>query len=231
MSCFVPNDKEQDLSRGNENFNAVYPVLSNIINSCQLNIGEVKPRALDFGCGTGILAIELSKINFDALAYDTSREMIRQAKLLSRDNILCETGALDVVLRQPPFRLITVVMVFQFVSDLESLIIALREKLEDNGVLFFAVHHIEYVKECVRLELKFRGFANNTFPATGEIQIGSRWITTYVRSPEWYDKTFAIAGMKQIGHSLSTTPIDVPQLAQNQWKGSKYYMAWYKKEQ
>ena len=230
VSCFDNSNLEPNASRSRQNFDATWPELSRAINSHQLNVGG-KHRALDFGCGTGILADKLNQIGFDVSACDTSLEMIRQARLLSRSNILYETGGLEFVLRQSPFRLITVIMVFQFVDDVESLIAALRTKLEDNGLLFFAVHHAEYVTECVRLGVKFRGFSDCTFPAIGEIQIGSHWIPTHVRSPEWYNEIFAAAGMTRIGHSLSTTPIDVPQIAQSQWEGSKYYMAWFKKEQ
>ena len=229
--CFGATDQEQNPSRSKQNFDAILPMLNCIINSYQLNIGEVKPRALDFGCGTGLLAEHLNQIGFAVSACDTSSEMIKQARASSCGNVLYETNGIDFVLRQSPFRLITVVMVFQFVSDMESLIAALQAKLEDNGLLFFAVHHVEYVTECIRLGVKFRGFSDDTFPSTGEIQIGSRWIPTYVRSPEWYDKIFVAKGMTQVGYSLSTTSIDVPQIAQSQWRGSKYYMAWYKKEQ
>lgn len=214
---------------GADNFNAVWPILYQVI--CRWQPKNTGYRVCDFGCGTGILAEQLDRLKFRTYACDISQNMIAQARLLSRGNVVYEIGGYDFVNKYSPFQLITAIMVFQFIENLDTLINTLAHCLVKDGLLFFAVHNMEYVRECEGYGLKFRGVDNKTVPAIGEILIDTTWIKTYIRSPEWYDDLLSSMGLYRVGYALrgNTPPLDVSTELYSEWLSSKYYIAWYKK--
>lgn len=217
---------------GRDNFDMVWPVLFQII--CE-HLGYPKTsgyRACDFGCGTGILAEQLSRVNFQTYACDISEKMITQANMSTQGNVVYDVGSQDFVRRYSPFKLITSIMVFQFVRDMEALANTLSQCLDEDGILFFAVHNIEYVNECIKHRIKFREVDKRTNSTVGEILINSTWIETYVRSPEWYDKILLSMGLCRIGSTFKGQSPPLEYLSEEihpKWHSSKYYIAWYKK--
>ena len=204
-------------SAGDTNLIGVWDALSAINLPMTKKVGEM-PKALDFGCGAGILAERLSIAGFDVYACDKSAEMICGArKKFPNSNVRYDIGGIDLLSQLPPCRLITATMVFHTTNDddLERIICGLRDKLDDGGLLFFTVHQTGYALECNRAGEKLSGLFDVSFPATGEIKIGKQFIPCYVRNPECYTKIFAKAGMTRVGHHL---------------ENHKFYMAWFKKK-
>lgn len=124
-------------------------------------------------------------------------------------------------------------MVFQFIYNIEVLINTLTHCLDKDGLLFFAVHNIEYIHECAKHGMKFRGVDYKSDPTIGEILIDTAWIETNIRSPQWYDEVLASMGLYRIGYDFNgkTPPLkDVSEEFCSEWHSSKYYIAWYKKD-
>lgn len=218
---------------GKDNYEAVYPILNDVING-QLNQRKRSDyRVCDFGCGTGILAEQLHQMQFQTFACDYSHKMIAQAWSSTKGGVIYDVGSLDFVQKHAPFDLITSVMVFQFISDFDMVADVLRKCLVKNGILFFAIHNIDYVYECARHKVKFYNLNEilNTQPVgTGEIQIEMQRIPTYIRSPQWYDKILSFSGLKRIAstYEKNTPPIGMPEQFCGQWHWPKYYVAWYR---
>lgn len=231
VDCFNRVDSHHsNTSPGKDNYETVWPVLQQVIYSQSGWSDGVCYRACDFGCGVGNFAEQLSRMKFHTFACDFSKEMIAQARSSSQGGVLYEIGSLDFVRKYSPYKLIISVMVFQFISDLRSAINILKECLDENGLLFFAIHHIEYVHECAKYGVKFRGLENEKNSTVGEILIRDRWIETYIRSPEWYDNLLSAEGLVRVGYSLSANspPPGISEHERGKWCSSKYYMAWYK---
>lgn len=233
VSCF----SEADLHNSNytpskDNFEAVWPVLYQVICDQLSWTQSINRRACDFGCGTGQLADQLSKIDFHMFACDTSKEMIAQARLSSHENIVYGVDSVDFVKKYSPFKLITAIMVFQFIADFDLVIDTLVQCLDEDGLLFFAIHHIDYVCKCIEYGVKFRGIKNNEFPTAGEILIDTHWIKTYIRSPEWYNDVLSSKGLVRDGYLLNgnTPPLGLSEKERIEWRSLKYYIAWYKKK-
>lgn len=215
-----------------ENYNNVWPVLYDIICS-QLRVTKgIGYRVCDFGCGTGKLAQQLYRMKLHTFACDISKEMITRARLSTQKDIVYGVGSFEFVQNHSPFKLITAIMVFQFLEDFHSAINVFSKCLDEDGVLFFATHDIEYVKECIKCGVKFRGMECKKFPTKGEILIGDRWIETYIRSSEWYDNILSSKGFVRVGYSLkgAMPPLGISEENRKKWNGLKYYIAWYKKK-
>lgn len=233
-SCFKEVDSSiLKYTPGKDNYETVWPILCQIISQ-QLpqEKNQGKYRACDFGCGTGILAKKMDEMNFKTFACDISKGMILQAHMENQSNVIFDVGSIDFVQKYSPYKLITAIMVFQFIADLNPIIEVLSRCLDKNGLLFFATHHIEYVKECTACGTKFRNIEGNTFPTQGDILIGTKWVKTYIRSAEWYDNILSSNGLHRIKYSLKgkVIPTDISQEKIDAWSSLKYYIACYKKD-
>ena len=233
VSCFkCINIDKSSYTPGIDNYETVWPVLSQVICSQLTRVEGVRYRACDFGCGIGKFAEQLYQMKFQTFACDTSSKMIEQARLLTQNNIVYGVGSTNFIQKYSPFKLITAIMVFQFIDDFDSVCNTLSKSITEDGILFFAIHDIQYIKECIECGVKFRGIENETFPTTAEILIGTSWIKTYVRSSEWYDNIMSSKGLIRIGHALKgeTPPLGISEKSRSKWQSSKYYIAWYKKK-
>lgn len=228
-SCFkcIDSDKSE-YTPSLDNYKAVWPVLSQVIKN-QLKWSK-NDRVCDFGCGIGKLAEQLHKMKFNTFACDISSKMIEQARL-SNSNIIYGIGSTDFLKKYSPFKLITAIMVFQFIDDFDSICDDLSECVERDGILFFAIHDIQYIKECVKYKVKFREKEMDQTSVEYEILIDNHWIKTYTRTPKWYDDILTSKGFVLIDSSLKSVapPIGISKEFSSMWNCSKYYIAWYKK--
>lgn len=232
-SCFkcISLDK-LNYSPGIDNYETVWPILYQVIcNQFKWSEG-VRYRACDFGCGTGKFSEQLCRMEFNTFACDTSSKMIEQARLLTQNDIVYGIGGVDFIKKYAPFKLIIAIMVFQFIEDFNLVCDTLSECIVEDGLLFFAIHDIQYINECIEYGVKFRGIKNAKLPTTAEILIDTSWIKTYVRSPKWYDDILISKKLVRIGYSLrgTTPPFGISEKDCSKWHSSKYYIAWYKKK-
>lgn len=232
--CFQRTDQNSEsYTPGKDNYETVYPILHDIINSHLTQRKHEDYRICDFGCGTGILAEQLHRMQFQTFACDCSYKMIAQACSSTMGGVTYDVGGVDFVQAHSPFDLITAIMVFQFIPDFDTTANILRSCLTKNGILFFAVHNADYAYECAKHKVKFyklKNLSNTHSGSTGEIQIEQQRIPTYVRSPQWYDSILFSSGLERIASTYKekVPPPGVPEEFCVQWRWPKYYIAWYK---
>ncbi len=230
-ACFTQKGMQSlEYSPGKDNYDIIWPFLFRIIQSQLDRVQNISKKICDFGCGTGIFAEKMHQKGFDVFACDISREMVALACSSTQGGVLYEVGSLGFMQKYFPYEMVTAIMVFQFIPNLEPVIETIAKCLVENGLLFFAVHTTEYVDECMRYGIKFLRKENHELPVEGEILIGNKWIKTYIRSAKWYDDVLCSRGFTRLGYSLEG--IKAPSCildADVQWKSAKYYIAWYKK--
>ncbi len=108
--------------------------------------GMAQPRSdsvvLDFGCGTGILALALARRVAKVVAADTSQGMLEQvrAKTASEGISNVETALIDDDGELPPgpFDLVVVSMALHHVEDLDSVFEGFASVLAPDGCIFIA---------------------------------------------------------------------------------------------
>lgn len=216
---------------GKENFETVWPFLLQVMKD-RFGMPRNSPaKVCDFGCGTGILAEEMHQAGFRVFACDISKEMIVQARSLARGGVFYEVGSLGFMKKYSPYEMVTSIMVFQFIPDLEPVIGTIAECLNENGVLLFAVHAAEYADECMRHGIKFCKKDIQGLSTEWEILIGDKWIRTYIRDVEWYDNVLCSKGFIRMGYTFEGTK--APSCITDDtvaWQSAKYYIAWYIKK-
>jgi len=98
-----------------------------------------KTKILDFGCGTGLVSLNLCQKVDEIIGVDLSCEMVniynQKAKKLNCNAVgLCE----DVNNVNKKFDMIVSSMVFHHIEDIENMLNILSDKLVENGKLFIA---------------------------------------------------------------------------------------------
>ena len=92
---------------------------------------------------------------------------------------LAETG---------PFDIITAIMVFQFVEDMDEMLRQAAAALPEGGLLVFAVFNPAYVAERSQAGRTFLGFDSNTSPTTGFLEFsGGIRVPTFIRTAREYN--------------------------------------------
>ena len=80
---FNKKDNVEEYTRmyGDINFSVEYPANLQRANIICSILDEIKPEKLiDAGCGTGMPLIQILKMDIDAIGYDKSDNMVKQAK-------------------------------------------------------------------------------------------------------------------------------------------------------
>lgn len=157
--------------------------------------------ALDYGCGGGSFALELQKRGYAVVGSDLSSGMIEVAKKNLGDKIpFYDCDAEDVPkLKEAPFDLITGVMVFQFVEDIESCFRNLDAALKSGGVLSFAVFNPDYVERNHGDGKLFRNFKTPEQPTRGFMApTEDTMIPVFMRIEEEYDNVLRPLGYQRI---------------------------------
>lgn len=99
-------------------------------------------RAMEFGCGTGLVGLGLGQFFTAMTAVDTSKEMIRvlTAKLKEK-NITHITAVQQDIVEQPleeRFQLVFTAMALHHVQDSDKALQAMAQHLEPEGMLVIA---------------------------------------------------------------------------------------------
>ena len=156
--------------------------------------------ALDYGCGGGGLVLELLKRGYKAVGCDSSAAMIEIAKKNTENFPFYACDHVDVPkIPEAPFDLITAVMVFQFINNIESCIAHLFDALKPEGVIAFAVFNPEYVAPNHGDTKLFRGFQSPDNPTIGYmVPIENTRIPVFIRTEEEYDAIFIRRGFRRL---------------------------------
>jgi trans-aconitate methyltransferase len=154
--------------------------------------------ALDFGCGAGGFSAKLSQMGFSVTGVDPSGEMIKLALSNSPGGIEYITGDVETV-SEKKFNLITAIMVFQFIQDIDNVLIKLLSLLEGGGLIIFAVFNPGWVRACLEKKLLFKDFDSIETPKKGLIDFGEgKEIPVYLRSFSEYGAIFRKNKMKKV---------------------------------
>lgn len=110
------------------------------------NTTQVPAKVLDFGCGPGIIAMELAQLGYDVLGMDGSMEMVRmsqrQADKHGLKNIrFAHTEAEGAALPANEFDVIVCSSVVEYVTEDMALISKLVASIKPNGHLVLSVPH------------------------------------------------------------------------------------------
>ena len=157
--------------------------------------------ALDYGCGGGSFAAELHKRGYAVTACDSSPEMIAVAKKNLGDEIpFYECDSQNVPqLKEAPFDLITGIMVFQFVEEIESCFRNLDAALKSGGVISFAVFNPDYVQPNHGDGKLFQYFKTPEQPTKGfMVPMEDAKIPVFMRIEEEYDNAILPLGYQRI---------------------------------
>ncbi len=157
-------------------------------------------KALDYGCGGGSFAAELLKHEYEVVGCDSSSEMIAVAKKNLEEIPFYVCDFPDVKkLEEAPFDLITGIMVFQFIDDIEGCIRSLVEILKSGGVFAFAVFNPDYVRNNHGKGKLFDGFENPHVPAQGYMCVGEEIrIPVFMRTESEYDRFASSVGLGRV---------------------------------
>ncbi len=112
----------------------------------ELRAVEMSPTgtALDLGCGTGLLVVELAEFDLDWVGVDLSKEMVRLAqekRLYQRLEVADVHAFLEE--QEQSFVLCTAADVLVYIGELGPLFAAVRERLQAGGLFAFCTERWE----------------------------------------------------------------------------------------
>jgi len=143
-------------------------------------------QVLDFGCGTGNFATEVSAKVKGVIGIDPSLEMIEIANREGISNAEFILGDINNIPESKTFDIIIAAMVFQFIQDIDNVIARLCDRLNQGGILIFAVHNNRYIEECLRRKYKFYESENRLY-----IQLSNVTIPVFNKSSNDYVALFS----------------------------------------
>lgn len=168
-----------------------------------------KVRILDFGCGTGELTFEISKLGFEVIGIDISKHSIELAKRnFSAENLTFINKSLISANFSQYFSIVVANMALMDTEDLDKNLVAIHDSLVDQGKLILIITHpafwpiywdymsdgsFNYLKECniyktYKTKTKvFNGFKTTHF---------HRPIGKYIES--FLDANFKICSLKEL---------------------------------
>lgn len=183
-------------SRVADNILIAWPVILKFIG--KYTPDGKKLRVLEYGCGSGSFAYKLSQIGYRVTGVDSSAEMIKIAKSVYEDknDFLC--GDTSILSTLDPFSIISSIMTFQFIEDIEKSFSDLAKVLNHNGLFTFAVHNPEQIKEYLRAGILFEDFDSLKIPKKGILNLKGNRIPIFVRSANEYNQILGEIGFEPL---------------------------------
>lgn len=156
--------------------------------------GEISGKALDFGCGGGLLCRRLHAMGFSVTGFDQSEALLKKAGANTQAGLRL-TGSASELARNGPYDLITSVMVLQFIEDIEATIDTLTALLKPGGLIIYAVFNPGFLKANSGSDV-FTGFSDGR---TGfmELKKGVS-IPVHSRTEAEYREIFGQNGCEEI---------------------------------
>ncbi len=192
---FAGTDNLQDVPpEAADNILIAWPVLIDFINQ---NDQQPKgKRALDYGCGGGRFASKLHALGYETYGTDTSPAMIKNAQQHYGSYAEFTTGDELVARQHGPYDLITSLMAFEFIPDIEQVLPILLSSLKPGGLFVFATHNPEYVKDCLAAQgSPYTNFDSKQHPSRGTLVFGDTAVPIFLRSAQYYQKLLTQLGL------------------------------------
>jgi 2-polyprenyl-3-methyl-5-hydroxy-6-metoxy-1,4-benzoquinol methylase len=144
-------------------------------------------NALDYGCGGGSFAAKLHTLGYTAKGIDTSVAMIAKARKHYSQYAAFLTGNEFKATQEGPYSLITSLMTFEFISNIEQVLPILLSALEPGGVFVFATHNPEYVYESAKSENSpYTDFDAEQHSTQGTLSFGDTKVPLFIRDAKQY---------------------------------------------
>jgi len=184
-----------------ENLYFAWPVIKKFIGK---NVKNIKgKRALDFGCGTGQVCVELNRLGFATTGIDYSKGMIDVAKKNVGKGIDLFLGdskkAVEVAKKEGQFNLIVSILTFPFVEKIEKTIKDLHNSLAKDGYLCFATFNENWVREALKNSVDYKRPPRSRGIKKLIFDFGkNRKVDVFHRSANEYDKILAGLGCKKL---------------------------------
>lgn len=151
-------------------------------------------NALDFGCGGGLFCRKLHEMGFAVTGYDESEELIKKARVNTPKEVTI-TNSSTIAAQNGRYDLITSLMVFQFIDNIDSTIKNTISLLKPNALIIFAVFNPKFIEENSKNNI-FTDFTSNQ---TGymELKKGVK-IPVYNRTESDYRNIFEKFGYEEV---------------------------------
>ena len=123
----------------------------------ELKISPKEKKALDIGCGGGILAEEIARMGFTTFGMDPSRESLRAAlnhSLLAGPNITYTAGAGEALpYRDKSYDVVFCCDVLEHVRDVPKVISEISRVLKPGGVFFYDTLNRTFISKLVVIKV------------------------------------------------------------------------------
>jgi len=181
----VKNDSDITLDNA-DNILIAWPVILDFLKQ----YGRKNARLLEYGCGTGSFAYKLHNLAYDVTGVDSSDEMIKTAKSAFGKEIHFLKGDTSNLsqFEKEKFSIVTSIMTFQFVEDIEKVFHNITKVLQSEGIFVFAVFNPEFIKECLRTKTFFENFDSFEKPQTGIFNLNGNKIPVFIRTVQEYNE-------------------------------------------
>ena len=209
-------DEGEISSHAADNILIAWPVVLDFIKENAPK--EEDLRGLEYGCGGGGFAEKLNTLGYQVTGVDSSAEMIKVANAAHGSHIKFMVGDSSVLHTFEPFSIITSIMTLQFIENIEKVVDDFSKALTPDGILVFAVHNPEHVKEYLKAQILFEDFNSNDQPETGYLNLGGNKIPIFIRTAEEYNLLLKKKGFEPLLKAyppftkefLSKYPISAP---------------------
>ncbi len=178
-----------------DNILIAWPVIINLINKHFK--GKKNISILDYGCGTGSFCEKLHILGYKNITgIDNSEAMIDVANKNYGTHISFMQCLAENIIIPQPVDVITSIMVFQFIDDINNTLKYLTDILKPGGLLVFASHNPARVTALLKNNSKlFSDFNSIEKPTTGNINFGDTSIPMFVRTASEYTKLTSSFGL------------------------------------
>lgn len=151
-------------------------------------------KALDFGCGGGLFCRKLHEMGFVVTGYDESEELIKKADVNTPKEVTVTNSSI-LAAQNGKYDLITSLMVFQFIDNIDSTIEKITSLLKANALLIYAVFNPKFIEENSKTNV-FSGFSDKQ-SGYMELKKGVK-IPVYNRTEAEYRTLFAKFGYEEV---------------------------------
>lgn len=151
---------------------------------------------LDFGCGGGLFCRELYRLGNYVTGYEPSEKLLEAARLNVPGQV-CITNSKTVLEAPSKYDIISSIMVSQFISNIDSVIVQLLNALRPGGLFIQAVFNPLFVLHVNNRDRLFKGFNGGTNKGVMEMKAGVE-IPLYIRSRSNYCQLFSDLGYEEV---------------------------------
>jgi SAM-dependent methyltransferase len=180
-----------------ENTLNAWPSVLNIIEK-EFKAPE-KLKALDIGCGAGHFLNKLRALGFGVTGLDISEVMGDLAKQRLSKKVALFAGGLDSIQSPRVYDLVTSVMVFHFIEDIEAMLSRIDYVLKPFGLLVFAVFNPLFIADQLGKDSVFKQFDSMEKPGRGTMELAEGvGIPLFTRSIAEYTRMLQNVGYQRV---------------------------------